>query len=268
MKLSRILLAAAAFAVAAWADAPENQTPAKSPKVHPAYEHRGFFFSMGLGVAYQGTDVTERERGSGGFGGNYDDEGNYIPVDKYYREEKTETSVGGFTFPSLQLRFGKSIGNMVALYTVFDIDVYKTEAEYSVENSYKHFVYENGTDMKMDKDSLISAKEGDCNARGAFLAGGLGFSVYPFRDHNSPLNGLYAGFAGGAMFTVVNYKTDLHELDLAGIYTRYEIGKDWWVGDTWSLGIAFSYTTNVSFFEEDYDGNTNRFQFLIKLTRG
>ena len=55
-----------------------------------------------------------------------------------------------------------------------------------------------------------------------------------------------------------------------GIYTRFELGKDWWVSETWSLGVGFAYV-NVSVLEsgsDNEDDERNSISFFIRLTHG
>jgi hypothetical protein len=138
MKMSKSLFIAMAVAVAAWAQdevAPQVSSPVpeaepvapaktvRAKKVRPPHEHRGFFFSMGMGVSYLSSSVDESNVENSSSGGYTDSDGNFIPQSKYERERILHEEFSGWATPIIEFRFGKSIGNLVALYSIFSTGI-------------------------------------------------------------------------------------------------------------------------------------------------
>ena len=128
MKMSKSLFIAMAMAVAAWAQDEEvpqlpDPVPVAEPiapakivrakKVRPPYEHRGFFFSMGMGVSYLSSSVDESNVSYSTGGGYLDTDGSFIPQSKYEHERVLHEEFSGWGAPVIEFRFGKSICNMV-----------------------------------------------------------------------------------------------------------------------------------------------------------
>ena len=93
-----------AVAVAAWAQdevAPQVSSPVpeaepvapakttRAKKVRPPHEHRGFFFSMGMGVSYLSSSVDESNVSYSTGSGYLDTDGSFIP--------QTRMSTNGFS---------------------------------------------------------------------------------------------------------------------------------------------------------------------------
>jgi hypothetical protein len=56
---------------------------------------------------------------------------------------------------------------------------------------------------------------------------------------------------------------------VGGMYTRFELGKDWWVSDTWSIGAGLSFTKLV--YESENEGeemSSHTISLFFRLTRG
>ena len=242
MKTLKLLAIVALLAVTSWSQ------EAMPQKTRPPHEHRGFFFSAGTGVAY--TDLTARQKDSG-----------------ESWEESTRREFSGWSYPSFDFKFGKSIANLVVLHSQFELAVYSGEADYRYsEKSYSDGV--NIFGVSFPKVNSEEKKSLDCYAFS--FAGGLGLMVYPFRNPRSVMNGFYVGFSSGMDIFLANSKDSDGDIDLASAYTQYEVGKDWWVSETWSAGIALAFTLH-SFVEDgaaNDGGDRGTFKFLIRLTRG
>ena len=81
------------------------------------------------------------------------------------------------------------------------------------------------------------------------------------------------GFAGGFDAFATGFVEDHEDGDAIGIFNRYEIGKDWWVSDTWSVGVAFAYKNLFVIDDDDgyYEHNKSSrhtISLLFRLTRG
>ena len=79
--------------------------------------------------------------------------------------------------------------------------------------------------------------------------------------------GYSSGIAG--IFTMSS-RSDI-EFGQVGVYTQFELGKDWWVSETWSIGCALAYSF-VTVIEDDYysvyNGDRDTIKLLFRLTRG
>ena len=63
---------------------------------------------------------------------------------------------------------------------------------------------------------------------------------------------------------------DHESSDAVGVFTRYEVGKDWWVSETWSVGVAFTYGNLFVISDSYYNekGTRHTISLLFRLTRG
>ena len=299
MKMCKSLFVAMAVAVAAWAQdemgpvespavempmmsAPQNPNPAlaaepvapakktRVKKVRPPHEHRGFFFSMGMGVSYVTTSVDESNVSYSTGSGYLDTDGNFIPQSKYERERILHEEFSGWATPIIEFRFGKSIGNLVALYSIFSTGIYQGEGSHKKMNRELSYRYDrSGTLASIDTIPNGTKKKKD-GALAFFESFGLGLSVYPFRNPESILNGLYIGASGGFEGFDSHLDDSFSLISNGGVYMRFELGKDWWVSDTWSLGVGIAYV-NVTVFEDGNDKEEherNSISFFIRLTHG
>ena len=79
------------------------------------HEHRGFYFSAGIGPAYHSFSASSSSSSYRYRWNEYTAEYDY-----FWESEKEENSYNAFVFPAIDFRFGKSIGNLIALYSTFD----------------------------------------------------------------------------------------------------------------------------------------------------
>ena len=280
MKIFKTLAMVALLAVTSWAqeseisqdsaviksattDSPAQQVVKK--KTRPSREHRGFYFSTEFGLAYTNLKIESVREDKWS---TTDDDNK--PCERVYEEEFAKR-FKGYALPTLDFKFGKSIGNLVAIHSVIGIEPYLGRARYRNTELEKEYGYE-GIIPVLHKDSIKYQKTVEGDFTGGNIALGFGVTVYPFRNPNFVLNGLYIGVSGG-MSAFFGFFDDYDESILQeAVFSRYELGKDWWVSDTWSIGFGFVYV-NVTAVEESGDENRdgrshNVFQFLIRLTRG
>lgn len=250
-----------AFATVAFAQSPSVDAPA--PR-----EHRGSYFSVNWGFSYLSSELKSSDFGyRSGFGGKTLD-GRYEKQEHYgLNNEQDEFSAWGF--PSIDLRFGKSIENFVAVYFSFGGGLFKGEGsrrkqDYSVTRTIVDNVLE-----KEDKQ-LVGVMDETFDSYGFYYSMGLGITVYPFKDPTSPLNGIFLGIGGGLDVSMA--RDDVYAEDyctVGGIFTRYELGKDWWVSDTWSIGVGVSFSKMVYSFENEGEKTDHHaLSLFFRLTRG
>ena len=259
MKILKILVVVALLAVASWSQ------EAKPQKTRPPHEPRGFYFSSGFGLAYTNFKIESKREDKWS---SIDDDDK--PCEKVYVEEYAKR-FKGYALPALDFKFGKSIGNMVAIHSLIGIEPYLGRAHYRNARIEKEYGYE-GIIPVLQKDTVEYQEKMKGDFTGGNLSLGFGVTVYPFRNPDFVLNGLYISVSGG-MSAFFGFFDDYDEdIMQEAVFSRYELGKDWWVSDTWSIGFGFVYV-NVTAVEESGDENNdgrshNVFQFLIRLTRG
>ncbi|MBQ2561042.1 MAG: hypothetical protein II565_10735 [Fibrobacter sp.] len=231
-----------------------------------AQEHRGLFFSAGLGFSYASlfyTDV-EYNYGSGAYFENQ-------WVSSYEEGPKSTWDLNSFEIPTIDIRLGCSFANLFAVYVLFSGGAYSGEFDYTREKVGVSRYLEDDGSIAVEPKQVEPPVKQEHETMYARFSLGLGFSVYPIRNPLSRLNGLYVGFAGGLDAWAVHMKSGLDSFDNSGIFTRYEIGKDWWMSESWSLGVGFAFT-NVFKFIKDYEGNDEGharvFSLLFRITRG
>ena len=248
-----------ALAAMAWA---QNES-------RPPCEHRGFFFGMSVGLSYTSYELNKTHNYLESSSGSWSEQGYR---DERYRYESKKWNFSGFDIPKFEFRFGASIANHVALYSLINFGLYRGETEFVETISYKSFQVQNASGVRtfLSEDVLKVIQRKD-DAIGLYFSTGLGVSVYPIANPKSPWNGFYVGFASGLDAFAEGFLEDHEDGTTAGIFTRYEIGKDWWVSETWSVGVAFAYQ-NLSVFDDDYyssyDGSRHTVSLLFRLTRG
>ena len=268
MKMIRALIVIMAVASLAWAQSPET----KSSRV--PCQHRGGFFSVGFGLSYTSFNKDEAKT-------SHDDRGHwdsnlnqYVPDYLDVNGTRSHWHFGGLEAPSMDLRFGIGIGNMVVLHASLTGGIFRGELVREDESFKQHFVYDANRERVLETENVLGkAKTIEDDGWGYFCWFGLGFSIYPFRDPASPLNGLYVGFSSG--LDIMGVRQSYHTMDghseIGGLLTRYEVGKDWWVSETWSVGVSLAFAY-VSGFEDSYlesdGGNRKTISLLFRLTRG
>ena len=242
MKFLKTLAIVALLAVFSWSQ------EAKPQKTRPPHEHRGFFFSAGTGVSYTNLEAYQKDSGEGW-------------------TESTRREFSGWSYPFFDFKFGKSFANLIAVHSQFELAVYSGETDYRhTGKSYSEGV--NILGIHLPKIKTVEKKSLDGN--GFYFAGGFGLMVYPFRNPRSVMNDFYVGLSSGMDVFLVSAEDSDGDIDLSSFFTQYEVGKDWWVSETWSAGIALAFTLHS--FVEDGDsksgGDWGTFKFLIRLTRG
>jgi hypothetical protein len=84
-------------------------------------------------------------------------------------------------------------------------------------------------------------------------------------------NGTFFAYTGGIAGICTVDGNDIDTFGQINVLTRFEIGKDWWVSETWSIGASFVYSL-FSVIEDDmyenYRGDRTEIRFLIRITRG
>ena len=190
MKLVRYLVVLLLLVTFSWAE----EAPQK--KGRAPYEHRGLFFSAGLGLSYTGFSIY-RESTYGEY--TYEDYtgDGYIGWEEYsFLDDSYKEEFSGFTSPmQMEFRFGKSIANLFALYSIFDFGFYSGTAKYDRKDYQRPWEDKgNGAKTFADYDSLVN----EITEKGSVYAlsgmAGLGVSVYPFRNANHVMHGAYGLF--------------------------------------------------------------------------
>lgn len=256
MKMVKALIVILTFAVMAWAQGNSR----------PPCQHRGLFYSIGVGFAY--TSFESDKNRHYGWGSAYFDDFHDVTHDDDDRSWK----FSGFDIPKFEYRIGVSIANHVALYTLWDMGLFTGETEFTESDYVRVYREQNGTLVKINEE-LRDYRHRKDNGVGLYFSFGLGISVYPISNLASPLNGLYVSFAGGFDAFAAGFVEEHEDGDAIGIFNRYEIGKDWWVSDTWSVGVAFAYKNLFVIDDDDgyYEHNKSSrhtISLLFRLTRG
>jgi len=237
MSIRLVLFVLAFFLVAANAAAPQGETD-----IHP-YEHRGFFFSAGLGFSYMSLSKVVHNT-SVRFSG--------IDYSSYVILQNDEREYSGFGLPAIDYKLGVAFGNVVTVYSAMSL-------AFSIgDGTYAESEYEND-----HLNSYDEYQESGNWGMGAYW--GLGFSVYPFKNPGSVMNGFHVGYTAGISVMAGMVAGD-EDLAMTGLGNEIEIGKDWWVSDTWSIGVSASYLWlwPIEIFDEDFDGK--RFQLMFRIT--
>lgn len=221
---------------------------ARSPKTH-----RGFYFSFGAGPSYSSAEIS----------GKYDDW--YYGENPGHIDVKVSENISfsGDPFPAFDFRFGKSFWNLMVLYSEIDLSLQSGTLKQTREI------------WNAEEVSYLIAKERfeDKNAFGGWAAAGLGIAFYPFLHPDSPLRGLHFGQSvsfGGNYYQSKTFR-DRIKLYSMELFNSFDIGMDWWMSDTWSIGTEFSYRFAVTFWEfpSDFDeGKGNAISLKFRITRG
>ena len=215
------------------------------------HEHRGFYFSAGIGPAYHSFSASSSSSRYRYRWNEYTAEYDY-----FWESEKEENSYNAFVFPAIDFRFGKSIGNLIALYSTFDF-MFDTD-NWECLREEQSDVY-GKTSEKADSENSIMFSGG----------AGLGFEVYPFLNPNSVMRGFHIGESTSVNGMLLDAVGDRSEWGGVFVANRINVGMDWWVSDTWSLGVEFSYTYfGVIEVDSDDDPDRHLFRLMFRLTRG
>lgn len=221
---------------------------ARSPRTH-----RGFYFSFGAGPSYSSAEIS----------GEYDDR--YYGENSRYIDAKVSENIrfSGDPFPAFDFRFGKSFWNLMVLYSEIDLSLQTGTLE------------RNRKIWSVEEAPYLIAKERfeNKNAFGGSAAAGLGFAFYPFLRPDSPVRGLHFGQSVlfGGNYYQSKKSRDRIKLYSTELFNSFEIGMDWWMSDTWSIGTEFSYRFAVTFWKlpSDFDeGKGNVISLKFRITRG
>lgn len=180
------------------------------------HSRRGLYFSTSSGTFYT-------------YANYFSEEISYDRVDKITSQFASLLSYG-------EIRLGASIANWPSLYAVFGMGLgignYRDKIEFSLEEySQKNFT---------EKNDIVTRT----------LVGLGGEYNYPFQDNDDFTNGLFFGTSAGFMLDLIYHtEHDVNEVydnmtsaEFGGFFFRFEIGKDWWISQRWSLGVALNYT--------------------------
>ena len=148
MKIFKVLIVALMAASVAWAQIPEENKPAVP------CEHRGSFFSVGLGLSYMSLSKDEYNSHRDEKGDWDKTLGRYVVKSVRYWGPKKHWDFSGFEFPSLDFRFGGAIGNVVSLYFTFMGGLYRGTAIREENNIEQHYIAdENGKLIFLSENS-------------------------------------------------------------------------------------------------------------------
>ncbi|OWV05692.1 MULTISPECIES: hypothetical protein [unclassified Fibrobacter] len=247
----------------------ETVTPQKPVKLYrPPREHRGFYFNASLGATYVGFNYKQSDY-------QYKHHYDYNNNDDSYSYERVVEEVyefNDFAIPTLGLRFGRSFGNLVALFFELDFAMLIGEGKYS-ETSYEHNFDNQYSVLGSSPQNLKEKNSKDDDAYGFYSFVGVGFTFYPFRNPHSVMNGAFFSIANGFAFfgeDINHNKENLHQtFEMLDYEMQVEIGKDWWISDTWSVGLSIGYL--YTFGASDDSENTfdsNVISFMFRVTRG
>lgn len=197
-----------------------------------------FYMSFDVGIAYTSiSDIEEDDYGwrTSRYKGAYD-------------------GVGA----NIDFKMGMLIKNFTAIYALFGV------------------VTASGTyDLKIRDDDdygwqKYSFKDVDCN----HLVIGTGATLYPFRDTEESLYGLYAGFNFAIEIGGLTYGEDdgysrydnLFDTGNAFLRWQIEVGKEFNTTKRWKMGVGFSYA-NVTPESGGMNGSQNFFSLMFRMSR-
>lgn len=238
--MKKFLLFLTLFAVVSFAVAAEGAAK-RAPR-----EHRGFYYSMGIGTSF--VDFSFED----------------VYGESEYRKSFEKGRLQSWSVPSFEFRFGRSFANLFALYFLCDMSLLQGEGKYVDAHFYRS--REEGPWEKSTVDEYVEDKHGS----GAEAFGGVGFSFYPIRNPTSIMNGFFFGLSTGFQGLLFEVRSggDRDLLSLIGTVSKLEVGKDWWVSDTWSLGFSLGYSVLTGWVDEIDEADYGKFSFMVRLTRG
>lgn len=213
--LSLLLITSCAFA--------QYETQKYVPPVH---EHKGLYFSANPGLAYtnEGRDV------------KYDD-GDDIESKKF-----------SGILPFVELRIGRSFVNMASFYGALGLGL--GDGTFKGEE----ITNENGNEI-----SKVTVKDDDDGSFRFSLGGGV--EIYPIQNKESPMYGIFVGANAGFVIDLINvtaydsrqvYKDSSMIIDIINLFGKFDIGKEWWFTNRWSLGFALNYTFGRLYDEQKW----------------
>ena len=214
-------------------------------------EHRGFYSNMSFGFAYNWYDNSREDI--------YNEKKNR-DLDRY--------EFGGFSFPMSEFKFGVAIENLVAFHFDINIGFFSGTLDYFNEK-YGTICADDGTCAEFRRFEEESESESS-DAHGFRTYLGFGTTFYPFRDINSPLNGLFVGGSiGYTLFFTLSNGINEENCGNGGVGFELEIGKDWWVSDHISIGFGLGYSHSSFIWQtNDSHKSDNVVSLVFRMTRG
>lgn len=193
-----------------------------------SHEHRGFYFATLFGFNYSSISSS------------YNDDDSREHGHSHYK---------AFSNPDIFFRVGRSFFNLLALHFTLGF------SNYIASSNRELYDWQNTEKITNRIASIFS---------GAF---GIGFTLYPFRNYNSILNGLFIGFSHMQdLFLVVqNNKIATDRNDFSITMWQLELGKDWWLSDLWSIGASICGGYGTKSPDNEDKVNAKRIQILLRL---
>lgn len=153
----------------------------------------------------------------------------------------------------MDFRFGKSIANAIALYADLNFAVPQGYIDATIYS-------------RKDKDSDWEFDENIAtwDVFSIFGGIGLGIEVYPCRYPLTFCRGIHFGNAL-LLDASISDILEVQAFELTGLAWRTSAGLDWWVSDTWSIGIEVVQTTLLWDRRLD-DFKKQTFQILFRIT--
>lgn len=226
---------------------------AQSPSVgkSASREHRGFYSNMSFGFAYNWYDSSRED-----FRGYY------------YSREMDHYEYSGFSFPMSEFRLGVAVENLVAFHLDFNIGFFAGTMDYSNE-IYGNDCSTDGVCTEIRRiDEERDFESSDAYSFRTYL--GFGTTIYPFRDVDSPLNGLFVGGSVGyTLFGTFTNGISENTSGNGGFGFELEIGKEWWVSDCVSFGFGIGFAhTSIAWQTNDSHKSDNVVSLSFRMTRG
>lgn len=209
-------LCASAFADIIYVVSPNSDDGSTAPSVStPAPKQQGyrssFFMSFDLGCVI--TFVPDREE-HWGSGDAYD-----LGFER--KEFYSNGSYFGYG-ASIEAKMGVLIKQLVAVYAV--AGAFESEGTYEIESS----------------DSVgVLQKHTFNQATSKHFYGGVGATIYPFREESHVMNGFYSGVLLGLDLGGLSYG-NRDGVGSINTHLQIEVGKEFDVGKRWKLGIGLA----------------------------
>lgn len=221
-------------------------------------EHRGFYSNVSFGAAYNwyNNSKEEHDHYNDGYGSDYRNR----DVDYF--------EYNGGTFPTYEFKFGVALADLIAFHSVFNLGFYAGTIDYGYKE-YRVFCEENEKcPERLTKDKTKEMESSDGYNFRTYI--GFGSTIYPFRDKNSALNGLFLGGSVGYAFFITMINGGSRDVSFnSGTAFQVELGKDWWMNDHLSIGVSLGYArTGLVWNTVDSHNDDNVISLSFRLTRG
>lgn len=220
-------------------------------------EHNGFYSNISSGFVYH--SMEQHLLSYSNFDSRYNEP----------REREHEISeFTGFSFPTMEFKFGFSTFNLAAFYTVFNFSMATGTMTYREYEENQVYIEDNDGKRKYthkwEIEHAYKKEEFDAVFFRTYI--GFGTAIYPIQNKNSAMNGFFFGGSVGYAFYFAF--GDDNALNL-GMATQAEIGKDWWVGKNFSIGTSIIYGHVFPTLETTGNDNSeNSIGIMFRMTRG